>query len=226
MTKTNNIFMAASRLEGKKVLYFEGAGMDFEQSELNGSDVLNHRIRTSFINNDGEQIYLEMGNTYKRDKKGKATEKMGTWVDFCFKVPSNKDDEIKYHEIFKRHEEHLELGKMDYTKENITKWINELLNCDFDTIHVLNRFYGYHVHGDNRSYVPMESIELNHERAFKRQQKYNELDEKYKLALNEKYSRIGIEEMKGDELKIRVFATKEKLEKLGLCDFGYLTAVI
>lgn len=208
---TNTIIENAKQLEGKKVLYFEGAGMDFKENNLNQSDVLNHRIRTSFINNNGEQIYLEMGNTYKRDNKGKSTEKMGTWVDFCHKVPTD-GEETKYNEIYSRTKEHLELGKMDYTTENITKWINEKLNCSFDTIHVIDRFYGYYVHGENGACNLMENIELNHERAANRSQAYDLAMNYYKDT--RKFPCLSVLEMKENGLLIRCHAYKDELKGL------------
>ena len=216
MTKIEKMIQDAKENEGKKVLYFEGAGSDFVQNEVNGSDVLNYRIRTSFLNNDGEQIYIELGNAYQRDIKGKATEKMGTWVDFCFKVPSDKNEEIRYSEIYNRSKEHLELNEMDYTKENLTQWINERLNCSFDTIHVLDEFYGYHTHGENGVYNLMDNIELNHERAAKRRQAYENIDTVYKTTLNEKYSVIVLMEMNDTSITIKTHVSDSKLNASNL----------
>jgi hypothetical protein len=196
-----------------KILYFEGVGMDYEQNNLNQSDVLNHRIRTSFYNNDSEQIYLELSNTYMRDKKGKATEKMGTWIDFCFKVSKEKGEDIMYHEIFDRTKEHLELAKMDYTKENITNWINENLNCSFDTIEVLDDFHGYRVHGDNKQYKLMEEHSINHELAKKRKEAYNKVNEEYKKLTNSKYSVISLLDMDNDSITVRCHASDKALGK-------------
>lgn len=194
-----------------KILSFEGAGMDYEGNNLNQSNVLNHRIRTSFYNNDGEQIYLELGNTYMRDKKGKATEKMGTHVDFCFKVPKDKNEEIQYHEIFNRAKEHLELTNMDYTKENIANWINENLNCNFDTIEVLDMFHGYGVHADNRQYNLIDNHNVNHELATKRKNAYNRIDMEYRQLLNEKYSVIGLKEMNNYSITVRCHVSETAL---------------
>ncbi|QJI52309.1 hypothetical protein [Psychrobacillus phage Perkons] len=196
------------------VLYFEGAGMEFyEDITKKLSDVGNFRIRSSFLNNEGVQFYIEMGNTNKFDKKGKGKtlEKMGMWVDFCFKIPNDKNDEVKYHEIFSKTNEHLELAKMDYTKENIAKWINEKLNCNFDTIEVLDSFYGYYVHGDNRTYNRMEDIELIHNRAIARKEAYNSVDIEYRTLLNEKYSMIGLLEMDNESITIKCHASDQAL---------------
>ena len=38
----------------KKILLFEGAGMNIYEE---GSDVGNYRIRTAFINGDGDKIF-------------------------------------------------------------------------------------------------------------------------------------------------------------------------
>lgn len=210
MTKVNEMIQAAKENEGKKVLYFEGAGCDFEQSELNGSDVLNYRIRTSFINNDGEQYYLEMGNVYKRDSKGKNTEKMGTRVDHFFNVADRQNVGYEINVDWKV------LHDLDYTKENLTKWINEICNCSFDTIHVIDRFYGYHVHGEQGIYNLMEDIELNHERAVKRRKAYENIDTIYKTTLNEKYSVIGLMEMNDNSITIKTHVSETKLNTSNL----------
>lgn len=198
-----------------KVLYFEGAGMDFEQNNLNQSDVLNHRIRTSFKNNDGIVFYLEMGNVYQRDKKSKVTEKMMCRIDYCFKVKDLEIDDQPYYKHFNFNEfntKKIELREIDYTKENLTKWINETLNCSFDTIEVINRFYGYHVHGDNGIYNQMEDIELNHKRAAKRSQAYDNAMDYYKNT--RKFPCLTVLEMLEDGLSIRCNAYKDELKGL------------
>lgn len=203
-------------LEGKKVLYFEGAGWDFHEEEnFANSDVGNFRIRTSFLNNNGEQIYIEMGNTVQYDKKGKNVERYGLWVDFCFKVPSN-GEEIQYHEIYKRHIEHLENRKLDYSKEAITKWINERLNCDFDTIHVLDRMYGYNTHGDIvdgvTTYNLMENVELDHEKVIKRITAYDSAMEYYKDT--HKFPCVSVLERLDNGIKVKCSASEKELNGL------------
>lgn len=52
----------------KKILLFEGAGMNIYEE---GSDVENYRIRTAFINGNGDKIYLELGGNLQNCKSVK-----------------------------------------------------------------------------------------------------------------------------------------------------------
>lgn len=200
-----------------KVLYFEGAGMDFYSKEqTKHSDIGNFRIRTSFLNNFGQQIYLEIMNGYVYDKKGKNIERFSMHIDFCFEVPEDKEEEIQYHKIYNRNKDHLQTREYDYTKHDITKWINDNLNCSFDTIQVLDRFYGYRVHGNHREYNLMENIELNHSRAKARKEAYNNIVERYKKLFNRKYPAISIKEMTNDYIVFDNHQGDELLKKYNL----------
>lgn len=200
------------------VLYFEGAGMDFYGEAIKQSDVGNFRIRTAFTNNDGKKIYIELGNGarwgYKstRSKKKTCISKWALHISHMHEITDGDDDENKNRISHDRQATVL----LDYSKEDITKWINENLNCSFDTIEVLGDFYGYRVHGDNRTYNFMEEIELNHDRAGARKQAYELADEAYREALGERYSIIGRHGMDADSLTIRCYASDEALAKTGL----------
>lgn len=197
----------------KKVLYFEGAGMDFyEEESKKFSDVGNFRIRTSFFNNEGVQYYLELGNSVRYDKKGKVRQGYGIHVDHWFKISDKLLNEKDYEHGYEIKKDFLTYREIDYTKKNITQWINENMNCSFDTIEVLCNYYGYRVHGDNGTYNLMETIDLNHERAKKRKEKYDEIDMEYRKTLNEKYSKIGLLEMNAESITIRCHASKESLQ--------------
>ena len=218
MTETNKILKDAKNLEGKKVLYFEGAGCDFEQSELNGSDVLNYRIRTSFLNNDGVEIYLEMGNAYMRDKKGKNTEKMGIRIDHLLDVKRHEEQNNGYEvkPIINGETVTFDwkvLHNTPYTCENITKWINENLNCSFDTIHVLNRFYGYYVH-DKGGKQLMENIELDHITASKKLDAYNEYFEWYKTY--RKFPCLSVIESAKEYIKVKTHDSDKMIAENGI----------
>lgn len=201
----------------EKVLYFEGAGGNFySEEQTKYSDIGYFRIRTSFLNNDGKQIFLDMGNGYIYDKKGKNVERFSLWIDFCFEVPKDKDEKIEYNKFYNRNKDHLKVRLLNYTKEDITKWINENLNCSFDTIEVLDYFYNYRTHGESGTYNLMENVELNHERAKARKEIYNKIDMEYRTTLNEKYSKINIMEMNDNDIVIKCHASENALSKADL----------
>ncbi|MGE6227607.1 hypothetical protein [Paenibacillus chitinolyticus] len=184
------------------ILYFEGAGMDYETNEF--SNVGNYRIRTAFFNNEGVPYYIELGNTYRRNEKNKVVSEWALRVDHLIKIDEKNSD----YEMAKNWKE---IIKFDYTKEAITNWINANLNCSFKTIHVLNMFYGYRVHGDNRQFNIVDNHVVNHELARKRESAYRKVDEEYRKLLNEEYSMIGLLEMDDNSITIRCHASKEAL---------------
>lgn len=193
------------------VLYFEGAGMDFYgQEQTNFSDVGNFRIRTAFRNLDGIEYYIELGRGTRYNEKGKLISEWTLRIDHLFKIEDRHKEELAAgaYEIKKDWQE---IKKLNYTKEDITKWINENLNCNFDTMEVLHNFYGYRVHADNGGYNLMENIDLNHERAAKRKETYHNIDMEYRKLLNEKYSKIGLVDMDDKTITIRCHASDKAL---------------
>lgn len=199
------------------ILYFEGAGMFFNNRELESSfsDVGNFRIRTSFKNLDGRQIYLELGNGKELGKRN-TLKRMFLTVDFCFYVPEDKEQEINYSELYDIRNEHLKPRKLDYTKNNIIKWINENLNCNFDSMEVLDQFYGYHVHNGDRTYNLMEDITINHKKAEARKQAYENKLKEYTIILKRKYPAISIKEMTDDYMILDNHQSDKLLKKYGL----------
>lgn len=198
------------------ILYFEGAGMDFySEEQTNQSNVGNFRIRTSFFNNEGVQYYVEVGDGRRPDTKAKnkSTNEMFLHVDSFFDVGKQLDNPNK--RVCIKFDIH-ELRKLDYTKENIVNLINETLNCNFDSMEVLNSFYGYNVHDGKGLYNVMEDIELNHERAIARKEAYNKIDMEYRTLLNEKYSKISMNEMDSESITIRCHASNQALKSAGL----------
>lgn len=196
----------------KKVLYFEGAGMDFYEEASNVSDVGNFRIRTSFKNLDGEQYFIELGNCPRYDMtktKPKVITNYALHISCLFKVTEDKniDDENENRVKF----DWKSVRYLDYSKVDITKWINENLNCDFDTIQVLDIFHGYRVHKDNGLYNLMDHIDLNHNRAAKRKEAYDLVDSEYRTLLDEKYSKISLQEMDDESITIRCYASDKAL---------------
>jgi hypothetical protein len=218
-----------------KTLYFEGAGMDYEATQE--SNVGNYRIRTAFKNLDGEEFYIELGNGYRRNEKGKTITEWALRIDFLFSMEDhrkleaaeqyNRDLYIAYRKNkmsyaeylqkkvieppYNRKLNHLEIIEVDYTKEGITQWINDNLNCDFDTIQVLDMFYGYRVHAEHRQYNLIDNHPVDHELASKRREAYNSVDMEYRQLLNEKYSKISLNEMSDNSITIRCYASDKAL---------------
>lgn len=152
--------------EEVKTLYFEGAGWSGADTSIN--TIGNCRIRTSFINNEGKQIYLEMGAGTIYNKKCKnEIERYYLYIDFCFYVTGGEDDcnNSRIHFDWQNLKDNY-----NYTKKDIIRWINENLNCNFDTIEVLPDLGGYSVHGDNSTYNLMENYNYNPELIVKREE--------------------------------------------------------
>lgn len=199
-----------------KILYFEGAGMDFygkEQTDY--SDVGNFRIRTAFKNNDDIAYYIELGNCPRYNEKHKKISDFALRIDHLFKIEDRHKEELSLggYEINVNHKE---LRQLDYTKKNITKWINENLNCSFSTIEVLDRFYGYRVHAGNSKYNLMDDFIVDHELAAKRRKLYKEVKDKYARILNRKYPAISIKEMTDKYIVFDNHQGRESLKKHGL----------
>lgn len=193
----------------EKVLYFEGAGMDFETNQH--SDVGNHRIRTAFTNDEGDLYYIELGNAIRRNKKGVAVSNWGLRIDHLFKIEDRHKEELNIggYEI---KTDHNEIAELNYTTDAITKWINENLNCSFDTIEVLSRFHGYGAHGENKGYNLIENHVVDHELAKKREAAYNKADQEYRSLTKSKYSVISLLDMDEESITVRSYASKEALD--------------
>lgn len=139
------------------ILYFEGAG--WEDANISKKTIGNCRIRTAFKNNEGRRIYLEM-SAYEKSNNDKKINRYSEYqvgdvigfVNYCFYIDTESKDPCN--ECVIRDIEHD--TKIAYTKEAITKMINQELNCNFETIEVLPDLAGYRVHGDNRTYNMME----------------------------------------------------------------------
>lgn len=137
----------------KKVLFFEGAGMDGEEF----GDINNCRIRTAFRNLDGKAIYLELmsGCEYEKKLITKGKHKGESKyvklpddymiVDFCHYITeddvvddcnnSRLDCERKRHHVL-------------WKKADVLQFINSELHCDFDDLIALPWLSGYYVHSD------------------------------------------------------------------------------
>lgn len=126
-----------------KTLYFEGAGC------VPRGEVENCRIRTAFTNDEGKQIYLEMGGTEATKYSPKPLQKYKNigYVDSCHYITDEEDDENKQVIV------HRARHTFEYTKENILAFVNSL-GCSFEQVVILPDLAGYRVfgekHGDYR----------------------------------------------------------------------------
>lgn len=189
----------------KKVLLFEGAGMDVYEE---GSDVGNHRIRTAFINGNGDKIYLELGGNLQNCKTSK---RFGwyTHIDHCFNISVSTDENIssiKLNDTFFK----------GYSKEDLTNYINENFNCKFDTIEVLDWMEGYRVHGNRNEYNLMDNHEINKKRTIARNKAYAKIDKEIREKLGEKYSPISLYCMDEESITIRCYTYEKDLYKIGM----------
>lgn len=144
------------------VLIFEGAG--WAKAEHNG--VGNCRIRTRIKNRDGRLIYLEMGgNQFSKVVMPKYAEGLNfvARIDHCYYSDAEWDSRSCYSKAL----EHLRFKNFEYTKENILDFVNESLNCSFDSMEVVNE--GLSVHGTEQPLCnccegdpkPLEEIEIS-----------------------------------------------------------------
>lgn len=225
-----------------KILYFEGAGMDFySEEQTKYSDVGNFRIRTAFKNLEGTEYYIEFGRGIRREKNSKGKfiviSEWGLHIDYLFSFEDQRkrnaaiqynndlynqyrEGKITYAEYtnrkvvelpYNRKLDYDEIIQNDYTKKDITKWINKNLNCDFDTIDVLDKFYGYRVHGQHGQYNLIDDHKIDHELTKRRRKAYSEIDMTYKKLLNEKHSKISLIDMDDKSITIRCYASDEQL---------------
>lgn len=94
-----------------KVLIFEGAGVPNSHEEVG-----NCRLRTCFINLDGDTFYLEMLNRRLDDT---------AYIDFIYKENKTKS----------RNQEALDSRcHIKYTKQSILDMVNRNYRCNFDSI--------------------------------------------------------------------------------------------
>lgn len=191
----------------RETLLFEGAGMNVYEE---GSNVGNYRIRTAFINNDGKEIYLELGGNVQNCKSSK---RFGwyTHIDHAFTISDSTDENIsriKLNSTFFK----------GYSKESLTKYINENFNCSFDTIEILDRMEGYRVHGGHGKYNLMDNHKINRNRTIARNKEYDKIDKEIREKLGEKYSKISLLSMDDESITIRCYTYAKDLHKIGMDD--------
>ena len=192
------------------ILYFEGAGGDFNIKEHN-SDVGNYRIRTVFKDKNGHLIYLECqsGNRYF---KNKIISNNALYVSFCLDITKNPD--CNESNLLKSDEQRNIINAFDYTKEHITKWINSKCNVNFDSIQVLNFFDGYRVFNDLNTYNIMDNFRLQPEQTKKRKAAYKYLYKQGKKL--RQYPCICTVEMTENNITFKFPDTDERLKEANL----------
>lgn len=183
-------------LKEKKVLYFEGAG--WEEADSSRATIGNCRIRTAFTNNKGKQIYLEMGTAPIYD--GKKIVRYGIYIDDVFYITGDRDDcnksQIKFNYLDSR-------NNYDYSNEDITRWINDNLDCDFDTIIALPWLSGYRVHAEGGGYNFADDFIFNEE-LFNRRKKVENYFNEIEKSEGKKYPNFSlwVDEVEEDVLHL------------------------
>lgn len=202
-----------------KVLYFEGAGC------VERGEVENCRIRTAFVNDEGNGIYLELSGfevSHKSPERYKKYSVAG-FVDYCHYTEQirierlhSQTKQVYYDYEYKTIKE-IELGlNYEYTKQGILNFVNEKLNCNFDEIKILDSFDGYRVHKDGGGYNFIEEFEYKPEIAAARRAKFNEVDMQIREQLCEKYSKISLNDMDDESITVRIYASEQSMERHGM----------
>lgn len=162
-------------------LYFEGAGC---VHAYGNSDIENCRIRTAFTNNEGKKIYLEMLCTevtkYNEKCSCCANYKRGDclgWVDSCHYITDDPEiDDCNASRV-----PGVDHYSFLFTKENLSRFINEKLNCSFDEIEILNDLTGYRVFNDDGKYGTFDFYNYGDEFKFDRERTEKRLAKREEL---------------------------------------------
>ena len=166
-----------------KVLYFEGAGW------VDCNNVGNCRIRTAFTNDEGKKVYVEFSNGIRYIENKVAFNYISCLSCFYITDDPSVDDENKnWMKCEKK-----KTFEIEYTKENILKFVNEECNCSFDEIIVLDYLAGYRVFSDSKKHDCFESYNFGDEFNYnagitnKRIEKVKQMREYFKNVFNQKY---------------------------------------
>jgi len=210
----------------KKTLYLEGAGC------VPCNDVENCRIRTAFTNKEGKKIYIEFLSGYKhtRQKNGKVvSEPNYLSCDACFYITDDPeiDDCNKSRLSCERNQE---IEKVEYTKENITAFVNQYCNADFDEIVVLDDLAGYRVHRDNGKYNTPEGYNFGDvfnydaELTRKRIEKVEEMKKEFCALFNQKYDNTSYF-IRNNQLIVRINVEDKKRIAVGYTEREFIVEV-
>lgn len=185
-----------------RTLFFEGAGC------VPRGDVENCRIRTAFINDDGDMVYLELSgfevNKYTLKRLPQFTN--AAFVDHCY-IHSDGEAMRRY-----------DLGKVnfEYSKQEILNFVNGYLHCSFERIIITDEFDGYRVHKDRGGYNLMDDFNYDPVKAEKARQAFQKIDMQVREQLHEKYSKISLHNIMDDHITVRCYASDESMRKHGL----------
>jgi hypothetical protein len=130
-----------------KTLYFEGAGWS-DADISKATDMQNCRVRTAFTNNEGKKIYLEISAMEVTKSSSPLVKhlKYAAWVTDCFYITGSNNDGNK-NSIFTRNE-----IRFEYNKENVLRFVNWTLGCNFNDVVTLPDLAGYRVFKDESGY--------------------------------------------------------------------------
>lgn len=212
----------------KKVLYFEGAGC------APAGEVTNCRIRTAFTNDDGKKIYIELlsytvTNIDHKKWKRYSEYEVGTvlgFCDYCFYItddPSVDDCNMSRLPCERN-------GKLIYTYEGITDFINKNCNASFDEIAVLDDLAGYRVFNNNgkqrtpEAYNYGDTFTYDAELTKKRIAKVAELSEYFKRIFNREYDNTSYY-IENGVLTVRLNVPDEVRKKAGYTNRNFIVEV-
>lgn len=189
-------------MKKKKVLFFEGAGC------AERGDVENCRIRTAFTNDNGDRFYLELSgfevHKWTPDYL-KHFQNVGH-IDYCYQL--GKEGEKLRADI--------ERLNFEYSKAGILAFVNQQIGCSFDEIKITDTFYGYRVHREKGGYNFMEDFNFDEERAAAARSAYKRIDMRIREQLGERYSKISLESIDNDGIRVRCYASDQSMWKHGL----------
>lgn len=117
-----------------KTIKFEGAGWAGADTSK-ATDMKNCRVRTTFINDRGQKIYLEIGCVDNRKRTSKARDyqhmDMPWHISHIFYT---KDKSESRSTDF----DHAWKQTKEFTKENVLKFLNRECNASFENIETIN----------------------------------------------------------------------------------------
>lgn len=189
-----------------KTLFFEGAGC------VERGDVENCRIRTAFHNDKGQSFYLELSGVHYAAGKAPAAYATYTnagFVNHCYEMPENGFDN-------KNVGRDIEHRCFEYSKDEILKFVNRECGCSFDRIIITDMFDGYMVHKLNGGVNFMEAFEYNPAKAAAAREAFDKIDIEIRRKMGERYSQISLLEVGEDYIKVRCYASNEKMRAAGL----------
>lgn len=190
------------RKEQDKVLYFEGAGC------VPRGDVENCRIRTSFVNDEGVQIYLELSGFEVGKRSGEKFKGLinASTIDYCYEVTADGE----------KYRADIGFKSFEYSKASILEFVNENLHCSFTEIKILDIFDGYHVHKDGGGYNRIEDYTYNEKRANAARTAFNKVDMEIREKLHETYSKISLLSIEDDGITVRCYASNALMTAFGM----------